>query len=455
MNLSGPLLVGDRPLPHAKLQEIAVLSCIMQDPAAVWPVVAACLQEDDFYIPHHRRLWCILADMCQRDAAAVDTLGLMDYATSKGCMDELGGEEFLRDVYNAIPTTALAETYITAVSRYGDARRLIRLATDAVGRLYEATDVELPAVVNEVQSELMLGTVRTNEEREKSMAEMIAAAVQNIIDVADHKEHATGIPTGFRGLDRKIMGLRGGELIVIAARPSIGKTAFAVQMAMQIAYAKHPVLVQELEMSGESLIKRLLTSYAGIDMSHVYDHGLTSQNLVDIEDVSITLNDSPLHIRCMDKNPTSDRIIAQIRRYHAQYGIKVAVLDYLQLVSIRSNNRQYNREQEVAQLSGELKRLAQQLDIPIVVLAQLNRMAEGGRPKISHLRESGAIEQDADMILLLHRDRETDSHEIARQIAQGGTIPAEILIGKNRHGATGICKCEFAPKYTRFDDPKY
>jgi len=448
MNTCGPVLLSDKPLPHAKGQELAVLSCLLQDPKAVWPIAAEILKPDDFYVPQHRKLFELLASMCREDATKVDVITVMD---QPGIAD-IGGEDFIRDVFNAVPTSAIAETYITGVSRYGDARRLILMSEDAVRCLYEASDANLADIVRGVQANLMAGTTRISEIGAVHAKELVSLAVQGIADTINHDPKVIGLSTGFMNVDRIILGLRRGELIVIAARPSIGKTAFAVQVAMNIANTGAPVGVFSLEMDGDRLIQRLICAMANIDMRRAFHKGLSNQAWQDIHTTSSAISKTPLYIDSPRRQINGEQLQARIRRMYAEFGIQAVFIDYLQLVKMSASNRQYNREQEVALLSGELKSLASQLKIPIVILAQLNRLAEGDRPKMSHLRESGAIEQDADIVALLHRERETDNPDVAKAIAAGQDVEAELIIAKDRNGATGIANLAFTPRHVRFAD---
>ena len=260
-----------------------------------------------------------------------------------------------------------------------------------------------------------------------------------------------GLQTGFTDLDRLITGLKSGEMTVLAARPSIGKTAFALNIVSNIALGKShaPVGVFSLEMSTESLVLRLLCSLAKINLGDIRDRAISTARWNELITASARLKEAPIYI---DDSGDLDvlELRTKSRRMVREHGVKFIVIDYLQLLRAVGSNRNSTRENEVSQMSGRIKGLAKELKIPIMVLAQLNRQAEqpGQRPRLSHLRESGAIEQDADVVALLHRDRELETNK--GNIGEG--TDAELIIAKHRNGPTGIVPLTFLSQYTCFGD---
>ena len=263
-----------------------------------------------------------------------------------------------------------------------------------------------------------------------------------------------GIQTGFEALDRIIMGLRPGEMFVLAARPSIGKTALALNMAENMALCSErpvPVGIFSLEMGVQQLVLRLLCSMARISLGDVRDCALTGGRWADVGRAADRLRKAPIYIDDCAAQMDIIELRGRARRMKQEFDIGVLFIDYLQLLRPVGGNRNSTRENEVAQMSGGIKGLAKELNIPIVVLAQLNRQAEqtGQRPKLSHLRESGAIEQDADVVALLHRERDVEN-----QLSSDGLtgIESELIVAKHRNGQTGVAPLLFIPAYTRFEN---
>ena len=281
------------------------------------------------------------------------------------------------------------------------------------------------------------------------IADCVMDAVSHMESLHRRDESAIGIQTGYADLDECITGLRPGEMFVLAARPSIGKTALALNMAANMALRETPVSVGvfSLEMSRELLTLRFLCSEARVNLRDIREGAVSRARWNEIIEAAGRLREAPI---CIDDTGNIDivEMRAKARRMHRKYGVQVLVVDYLQLMK-SSSGPNATRENEVARNSAGIKTLAKELNVPIIVLAQLNRQAEqtGQRPKLSHLRESGAIEQDADVVALLHRDREADAG------AEGNVneMEAELIIAKHRNGPTGIIPLTFLKQYTRFE----
>ena len=277
-------------------------------------------------------------------------------------------------------------------------------------------------------------------------------AIETIEQLYDRKGAITGLPTGFTEIDRMTSGLHGAEMIVIAARPSMGKTAFAMNIAEHVAInAKHPVAIFSLEMSSQQLVQRLLCSRARVNLQKIRDGFLSERDFPNLTNAASKLADSEIYI-----DDTSGLSIlelrAKARRLKQKHNIELIVIDYLQLLRSPSKRAQDNRQIEIAEISSGIKALAKELNIPIIVLAQLNRNPEaraGGKPRLSDLRESGSIEQDADLVGLLVRSEYYAEDEEAKEETRG---EAELIIAKQRNGPVGEVKLTFLKEFTRFED---
>jgi len=283
------------------------------------------------------------------------------------------------------------------------------------------------------------------------VSQCIKKAVEHMEKLSSQDADSRGLQTGFTDLDKLITGLKPGDMIVLAARPSIGKTAFALNIVANVALGKSraPVGVFSLEMSTESLVLRLLCSLAQISLGDIRDRAISTARWAELLRAAGQLKEAPIYI-----DDSGDLDVLELRtkgrRMVREHGVKFLVIDYLQLLKAVGGNRNTTRENEVSQMSGRIKGLAKELGVPIMVLAQLNRQAEqpGQRPRLSHLRESGAIEQDADIVAMLHRDPELETTK--GSIGEG--TDAELIIAKHRNGPTGIVPLTFLSQYTRFAD---
>ena len=331
-------------------------------------------------------------------------------------------------------------------------RRLIHSCSQMVTDCYEAED-GIDDIVDKIESEVMTITQAGIDVQSRSVSELLHPAVKFMEAMHKKDPSALGLPTGFIHLDNLITGLRPGELFVLAARPSIGKTTLAMNIARNVAIrANASVGFFSLEMGAEQVVMRLLCSEARISIKDIRDGNLSAadwgQKVMGacdkLKDANIYIDDTP--------QISSLELRQKARRMKLEHNIQLIIIDYLQLMRPSGFNKNSNREQEVAKMSSDLKALARELDVPVMVLCQLNRAAEqGGQPKISNLRESGAIEQDADIVALLHRERETDNETAAEQIRTLGYMESQLIIAKHRNGPTGIVHLAFYPQYTLFD----
>ncbi len=401
-----------------------------------------------FYRPDHQKIFRALVDMYDRNDP-VDLTTVRNEFERLGILDEVGGVDYIVLLAESVPSYLHAEHYARLVRDKGMLRDLIgatyRILDQAYGHQEEAKQI-----LDEAEKILF----EVTDQRITSQAEPIAEYLDQIFkQLEDHDGHyITGLPTGFTELDDMLSGLQNGEMIIIAARPSMGKTAFGLNAAMHIAGQEGKSAVFfSMEMSKQAIVQRLLCSRAGID-SHKLRRGmLSSAEINALTDVGDQLGRLRLFV---DDTPGMSvlELRAKARRLRMQHHIDVIFVDYLQLM--HNPGRVESRQQEVSEISRGLKALARELNIPVVVLSQLNRNPEGrtdNRPRMSDLRESGAIEQDADVIMLLHREeyyKKENCPEELRNIA-------EVIIDKQRNGPTGVVKLQFEQKYTRFANLSY
>ena len=446
------LLSGDRPLPHNVEAEVAVLGCMLVDPAtAIDTAVSALHFENSFYLPAHQDLFKTIVKLStEKSKTAIDMITVSGALEAAGLLEKTGGRPYLIQLMNSVPSAANIEHYVEIVRENAILRRLIQLSAEITERSFDPQE-SVKELVDRIEGEVMqVAGMRTGAEI-MPVGEAVIRAINYIDKLKDRNPDVTGLQTGYDDLDQMITGLRPGEMFVLAARPSIGKTALALNMACNIALGKNPVPVGffSLEMSLDLLVLRLICSLARVNLADIRDGVLSAARWGEIMHAGQLLKTAPIFI---DDSSNLDvlELRAKARRMKRENNIRLLIIDYLQLLKPGSANRNATRENEVSQMSGGIKSLAKELKIPIIVLAQLNRQAEqpGQKPRLSHLRESGAIEQDADVVALLHRERDLEENQGSS--AREG-MDSELIIAKHRNGPTGIVPLTFLPRYTRFE----
>ncbi len=449
----GPLLVGDKPLPQSIESEKAVLSCLLLDPAETMDLVFSKIISEKYFLNSaHKKIFACLAEM-RNDMipGVIDIVTLTDKLTASGALSQIGGEEYLNYLLNVVPTTANVEKYIESVINAYMLRSLISTCSNIVGECYDSNGNVLE-IIDLVERQVLSITEMNIDASTLSVGELMKDAIKHLQDLSQKKSSTIGLPTGY-DIDSKITGLKPGELVVLAARPSIGKTALALDIMRNIS-VKHgkPAGLFSLEMGNHQIVLRLLCSEAQINLKDVRDGKLSNAQWAnDIMGAGDRLRAAPIYI---DDTPqlSSLELRQKARRMKQDFDTQIIIIDYLQLMKPVGANKSTSREQEVARLSADIKSLAKELNVPILLLCQLNRQAEqGDQPKLSHLRESGAIEQDADIVMLLHRKRETESEQENEE--EG--IESKLIIAKNRNGETGIVNLVFKPQWTRFFNQSY
>ena len=441
-------------MPHNLDAEKAVIGCILTDPDTLKDAAVRLNFDGAFYSASHQTIFSTLIEMANtpsEERQAIDLITVSEALRNKEKLNAIGGDSYLAELMNIIPTAANIENYVKIVHEYAVLRRLIRTSTDIIQKCFDA-DRQVNLLIDEVQQEVSnVANLQTGGEA-ACISDYMKPAIDYLLQLNEQRGDAVGIPTGFKDLDHMITGLKPGDMIVLAARPSIGKTTFALNIASNVALrADKAVGIFSLEMNTLSLVLRLLCSEARINLREFRQGVLSHARWVHITNSAEKLRKAKIYI---DDTGQLDviELRAKARRMKEKYDIQFICIDYLQLMKGTGGNSNSNREQEVAAMSGGIKALAKELNVPILILAQLNRQAEqGGRPKLSHLRESGAIEQDADIVAILHRDREVTQEGDQAEIAKNG-VESELIIAKHRNGETGIVELVFFPTYTLFQD---
>lgn len=448
---SAPVVdLRERTLPHNLEAEAAVLGCIFLDPVNALEIASTKLNFDgSFYRPAHQLIFSqLLAISNSSSAAHIDLIHFADVLDKEGSLEQIGGRAYLSQLMNSVPTAANVELYVDIVHQNAILRRLISTCVGTIDKCFDSVD-DVHALLDTIETEVLSVTGLTQTGKLRTLRDLVITAVEHVEKLLHGDTEALGISTGFDDLDRLITGLKPGEMFVLAARPSIGKTALALNMAAYIAFGdRHlPVGIFSLEMPAEQLVLRLLSSEARIGLREIREGALSNTRWQEIMNASQRLREAEVVI---DDTGAIDvlELRAKARRMKRDHHIEALFIDYLQLLHVDAN-RNASRENEVSKMSGAIKALAKELHIPIVVLAQLNRQAEqpGQRPRLAHLRESGAIEQDADVVALLHRDRDA---QLDVEAVQRG-VEAELIVAKNRNGETGLVPLTFLPAYTRFE----
>ena len=445
----------DRVAPHSLEAERGVLGCLLLDPAENIGLTLEKLKKgkESFYDLRHQELFDELVQMYDEEVG-IDLLTVRQRLKDKNKLDSIGGMELLLSLQEATPSPLNLPYYLDIVKEKYTLRRMVQVCSSVVERVYDpeqSADVE--SLMDEVEKDIMGVTEDASDNVDKGMKELVHDAIAQIEKFHQQAGETTGVPTGFPDLDKMTTGLHGSEMIVIAARPSMGKTSLAMNIAEHVAMDKNmPVGVFSLEMSAESLVLRMLCSRAKVNLRNVREGFLAERDFPKLTTAASKMAKTPLVI-----DDTAGLSILQLRakarRMWQQHGIKLFVIDYLQLLKSTAA-RADNRQQEIADISNGIKALAKELNVPVIVLAQLNRELEkresGAAPKLSDLRESGAIEQDADLVGMLYRPK-IDTEDDGAEAGDHEGVPVNLLIAKQRNGPTGDVNLTFLKAFTRYE----
>lgn len=422
-------------LPHNIDAERRLIGTFLLD-AEIIREVSDMLPSEAFYSPQFRRIYAAVQTAFKRHSSASVEL-VADVLMETGNLDAAGGYSELASCINAVPSYANWKAWLQIVTEDHRARQLLRLAASIPQRLEDghALRTELDGILT-----------ATAAPEFRSVGDGVTGMMERLLRASEGE--ATGIMTGFSIFDNMTGGLKPGQLVIIAARPSMGKTSLCMNMAANIAMSHRqiPVGVFSLEMSFDEIVDRLLFSESRISMAKAKT-GLTRSELERVSSTASMLSSCPIYIDDVPRQ-TVGQIRSKAFDMQRRFGIGLLVIDYLTLIKGESMGRNSNREQEVAGIAKGLKALAKELGIPVIALAQLNRAAEGKeRPNLSQLRESGEIENSADIVAFIHRDRQAQ-----QVIKPGESVPADIIVEKSRNGPCGLASIMFTPEFCRFDN---
>ncbi len=436
----------ERPLPHNLEAERSILGAVLLDNHALNAAVER-LHTDDFFLPQHRYIFERMVQLAERQQA-IDTITLMEDLARRGELDAAGGVAYLSQLADGLPRVTNVEHYARIVKEKAILRNLIH-STAAIQEQALAAGDDADVILDRAESQIF----QLAEDRVKAgligVKDLVKDGFERLEKIFSEGRRITGLPTGYASLDNETAGLQPSELVILAARPSMGKTALALNIAENVAVRERkPVAIFSLEMSKESLLLRLLSSQARVDAHKFRTGHLNRDDWNKITGSLAELGEAPIWI---DDSASSTvlEMGAKARRLKRDRGLSLVVVDYIQLVVPTLNRRSANRQEEVSSISRALKALAKELQVPVLVLSQLTRAPEREerKPQLADLRESGAIEQDADVVLFINRPNfyKTDIPDEER-------AKAELIIAKQRNGPTGSLNFVFLSRHTRFEE---
>lgn len=430
--------------PNDVEAEQAVLGSMLLDRDAVSSALEV-LKPDDFYREENKLIFDAILNLYNR-SEPIDLITVKDELISLGKFEVCGGLEYIADLPEKVPTTANVDQYIKIVEEKSILRRLIKTSNELVNLGYDQS-LEVDEIIEKAEKNVFDLLQNRNQKGYTPIKDILVETVAQLEKLYNQKQHITGIPTGFSDLDYKTAGLHGSELILVAARPAMGKTAFALNIATNAAVrAKVPVAIFSLEMSKEQLTTRILSSEAMIDSNKLKTGKMEEEDWIKLSEGLEPLSEADIYI---DDTPgiSITEIRAKARKLKLEKNIGLIVIDYLQLVSGSGNRKNGSREQEISEISRSLKILAKELNVPVIALSQLSRAPEqrkdDHRPMLSDLRESGAIEQDADIVMFLYRDDYYNPDSDNKNIA-------EVILAKHRGGSTGTVELLWLGSFTKF-----
>ena len=429
--------------PNDTEAEQAVIGSMLIDRDAVILAIET-LKEDDFYREDNKAIYSAMLNLYNR-AEPIDIITVKEELVSIGKFEAVGGLEYLAELPEKVPTTANVDKYIKIVEEKAILRSLIKVSNEIITLGYDQTQ-EVENIMDEAEKKVFNVMQNRNQKGYTHIKDILIDAFAELEQLYNNKQQVTGVPTGFIELDYKTSGLHDSELIILAARPAMGKSAFALNIATNAAVrAKTPVAIFSLEMSKEQMTNRILCSEAMIDSNKLRTGKIEEDDWVKLVETLGPLSEAEIYI---DDTPgiSITEIRAKCRKLKLEKNIGMVIIDYLQLVQGTGNKRVGSREQEISEISRSLKILAKEINVPVIALSQLSRAAEqrpDHRPMLSDLRESGSIEQDADIVTFLYRDDYYNPDSENKNIA-------EVIIAKNRSGSTGTVELLWLGSYTKF-----
>jgi len=433
----------EKTLPCNLEAERSILGAILLDDKAIY-VVLGSLRTDDFYLESHRRIFGKMTTLAA-DGTAIDLVTLKNELQRSDDLESAGGAAYLASLTDGMPRAVNVEHYAQIVKEKATLRRLIQVSNEIMARSYQ-DDEQAGDLLKDIERSVFEIANRQFRSGFGPIAPLVDAVYKEIEQVSNRKTMVTGVETGFTRFDQMTAGLHSSDLIIVAARPGLGKTSFCLNVAQYVALKKHQCVgIFSLEMSREQLVKRLLCAEAEIDSHKVNTGFLNKDDWGKLGHAAGLLSQAKIFI---DDAATMSitEMRSKARRLSTEHAVDLLIVDYLQLMS-GSGQRYENRTQEISQISRGLKSLAKEINIPVIAISQLNRAIESRRgdprPQLSDLRESGSIEQDADLVVFIFRE------DMANAAAENRGV-AEIIIGKQRNGPTGSFELAFLQQYTKF-----
>ncbi len=431
-----------RKMPASVVSERALLGSILIDPASITEVLAL-IRAEDFYVAEHQQIFLAMRELFEA-SREIDTVTLIDTLVHKGVYEKTGGEEYIRSLLDATPSAMNITDYAGIVKEESTRRRIITICAEVSDMTY-ADKESVSHVLDYAQGQLADVSAGRDARNFRHIRDVLVNVLGDLRSLSESDGSAMGTPTGFSGLDRILVGMGDSDLILVGARPGMGKTSFTLNIASNVAMAsKKAVCIFSLEMSAEQLVSRMISSEAMVNSHNLRSGQLSPEEWDKIADTAARLANTNILI-----DDTSGMTVTAMKsKLRRVENLGLVAIDYLQLME--SERRSDSRALEVGDISRGLKLMAKDLRVPIICCAQLNRGAEGRtdkRPQLSDLRDSGAIEQDADVVMFLYRDEYYKTDRAAD--ANEGNV-AEVIIQKNRHGSTGNVKMGWIGSYTKF-----
>ena len=437
--------VTNKVLPNDTLAEQAVLGSMLSDKEAV-RIALEKLKPEDFYREDNKEIFAAMQDI-YTIGREVDLITVGEQLKLRGTLERDGGTQNLATLIDNVPTTSNIARYVEIVEQKATLRRIIKVNNDILKSTYDQTE-DVDTIIEQAEKGIFDVAQNRNSKDYSSVKDILVNVLDNLEVMQNSNSRLSGMESGFYDLDEKISGLNKSDLIIVAARPAMGKSAFVLNIASYVAmHNKIPVMIFNLEMSKEQLVNRILSSEVGVDNKKISNGNLSpeeymkfSEGVNSIASINkIFIDDSPVL--------TPSEIRSKCRKAQLEQGIGLVIIDYLQLMESKANANG-SRQQEISEISRGLKVLAKELNVPVIALSQLSRATEARadhKPMLSDLRESGSIEQDADIVLFIHRDDYYDKETENKN-------KAEIIVAKNRHGETGSIELGWEGQYTRFSN---
>jgi replicative DNA helicase len=433
--------VAGRVPPHSVEAEESVLGSILLSSDAANEVMDR-IEADDFYVPAHQTIFRAVHALYNSNQA-IDAITVSEELRRTSDLERVGGVAYVTRLIDVVPSAANVEYYAGLVEEYSQRRHLIRAGSEVHDLAFRLDD-EIANVLDRAEQSVLGVAGRKVGDSLHSLGSLFSPLLEELEALEAQGSEVTGLSTGFRDLDRKLTGLHPANLVIVAARPAMGKSALAANIATNVAMEGRPVALFSLEMSKEEVAQRMLCAVARIDSMKLRTGKIGEAAWPRLTDAAGRLYNAPVFV---DDSPvvTVTDIRAKCRRLKRQHGLNLVVVDYMQLMQ---GSARENRQQEIAEISRNLKNLARELEVPVIAVSQLNRnleQREDKRPRLGDLRESGSLEQDADIVMFIYRDEYYNEQSEQRGIA-------EVIVAKHRAGATGAVSMTFMPEFTRFSD---